>query len=354
MLGRLEETRPIFVDESRKKWIEATTQLKPYFIEKVTDCLSQPLTIISKKIPINSYDEEDVTLNEISFSGDIHPKWVLTGGIVYEYIYDVDTMDNNSFFTTTSDIDIPVKIMDIFSDEFNIVDTKKFLTSEFFDDVVFQTIERLNCIDFSDMDYLFDNLPDSDVVDYIDNGKVRIVCAESSNTDNLAMRKTQLFISKDGYYDEIMDIMIYIEVGDNTDKRDQVIKKGTDGIERIIYFNRITTLLNGEFEALIERFVSANVKTENHIGRILYILTRVAYEDDELNKYAVSTLCELFITSICRRRKIKIIDLKEIVLAEYKGKQMKITDIIYPIADYAISKHRARFVMLFPELSTKS
>lgn len=348
MRGKSKETRPIFVEDSRKQWIESTTQFKPYFIEKVIDCLSEPITIESKKIPTTIYDDDDNPVpEEMTYSGDVHLKWCLTGGIVYEYIYEVDTTSSDSLFTTTSDVDVPVKIMDSFSDEFNIVDPKRLLSSEFFEEIVLQIIKRLITIDFSNMDDIFDELPPTDEVDYIDNGKVRIICAEKSCDGDIVMNKIQLFISKDGYYDEIMDIMVNFEVANNKDTRDQMTKVGSDGIVREIYFSRIFSLLNGELNALLERFELKNVKTENHIGRILYLLDKIDDEDNELDKYSAASLCEMFIGKVEKKLKVYTEDLRDLVLAEYKGRKIRMVDIVWPISEYALSRHRQRFIMLF-------
>ena len=331
--------------EYRNKWIAATHELKPIFVEKIADALATPIEVIEKKIPMVTEGDDGNIYDELTYTETVGLEWYLFGGMVYEYIYDVDTFSQKCPFTPTSDVDIPIKIADKISTEYITVNHKQLLKSEFFTDIIFQVIKRLNDIDFSGLD--IDALPPTTELDYVDNGKVRILLSENDVVGELVFQKIQLMINKDGIYDEIADIMISFEVNNYKDKR--AIKQicGHDGVLRTIYYYSLIDIITSEFEALLERFTLNNYKTENHIGRIMWILSEINRERNDLNTRMILNTCSYFISRLERKYKVKTEDLKYLVLCQYRKRDITICDILEQISKYAISFLNPRFVILF-------
>ena len=369
----------IFVGADRARWTKSVEKVKPFFIDVIADCFKDPFTVESKTIPMlyeTTNDEGDTTTEEqeLSYSGSLQLTWSLIGGIVYEYIYDVDTAKKNAPFTPTCDIDLPVCIPDVFyKEEEEDSDTEddsgiltinfdKVLESTLFKDLVDQIIKRLSETDFSYIDKLLDVLPASDQQSeypFSDHGKIRIISAEGSKRSlTMVSKKIQLYISVDGQYGEIADIMM--KFASNQRKLDSascVVKKGAyDGIPRNIFYVPLDGLLMSEIDALLNRFQLGNVKTENHIGRILYILNSVVASGNtlQLQSSVMSTI--RILAKLAREIDGKVnadvyakIATKK--LCTYKGKDVTIKDIIFPIAPYAVGKmNNPWFIGVFPEL----
>lgn len=340
----------IHVEEERQNWIEQTHVLKPYFIEKITDCLREPVHIVHtdvQTIEMHEDKKEDELAHGHATITEVNLSWRLQGGVVYEYIYGVDTERPDSFFTTTSDIDISVKILDHISDEEMVVDTSKLLENSFFSDSILAIVRRLNGVDFSGMDDILDDLPYTEEINSVDNGKVRIVVAESHAEAEIVQHKIQVMISRRGCYDEIADIMVYFERCATTNSVEQKLILGSDGLEREMYYTNLTSMLNSEIDAFIVRNGKCELKAQNHIGRILYILTYVNTEGTKKQKVESCNVCALFITKLTREYRITREALKTKDLIVYKGRYLRITDILRPISKWAIDNYIPAFLLYF-------
>lgn len=367
----------IFVGADRKKWTDSVKKHKPFFIDIIADCFRDPFGVESKTIPM-LLDTTDITgaekteEQELTYSGSLQLTWSLIGGIVYEYIYDIDTAKKNAPFTPTCDIDLPVCIPDVFYKEGNDenddddeiytdilrINFDKVLDSTLFQDLVYQIINRLKKMDFSHL--VLDELPPAnEEYDVYDHGKIRIIAAEGSKR-NVAMvsKKIQMFISVDGQYGEIADIMMKLEQNQTKiNSSTCVVKKGHhDGIHRNIFYIPLEGLLISEIDALLNRFQLGNVKTENHIGRIRYILKTIVASGNTLQQQCVMMDTIRMLSKIARDINAKshakmYAGVAKKVLCKYKGQDVTVKDIFLPIARFAVlEKKNPWYVGIFPEI----
>ena len=375
----------IFVGPERAKWTKSVGKVKPFFIEVIADCFKDPFTVDNKIIPMlyETTDKHGETITEeqeLTYSGSLQLAWSLIGGIVYEYIYDVNTAKKNAPFTPTCDIDLPVCIPDVFyKDEYDEgeddddededddsgilkINIDKVLDSTLFKDLVDQIIKRLSGTDYSNIDELLDVLPHGDNMEYpfSDHGKIRIISAEGSKRSlTMVSKKIQIYISIDGQYGEIADIMMKLEENQRKiDSSSCVMKKGVyDDIQRNIFYMPLDGLIVSEIDAFLNRYKLGNVKTENHIGRILYILKSIVASGNTLQLQSSMMSTIRLLVKLDREISGKKPTSAEVFaemaskkLCTYKGKYVTIKDIIFPIAPYAVGKMNQWFMGVFPEL----
>lgn len=190
-------------------------------------------------------------------------------------------------------------------------------------------------------------------VDYFDNGNIRIIVTEGESEGDLTSRKIQLYISKNGIHAEIVDIIIHFETGVETNKSESKSIKCYDGITRDIYYADKYKMLSSEFDALIARFSYEEVaiKVQNHIGRILFLLTLISLGDNEDDKSLASICSEYNLYKFTKVFKCKIKDLGKKIIGKYKGQDISIETLVSPIKDYAILKNYGRFKAIFESSS---
>ena len=368
----------IQVGTDRTKWTNSIKALKPFFIDILADCLEKPFYMESKTVPMvisafnETTDKEELSYTELKYTGNIQLTWGLIGGIVYEYIFNVDTSKKNADFTPTSDVDLPVCIPDIFYKEDNEtmkVDLDKVLDSSFFKDLVDQIIKRFQAMDLSYINSMLDDLPEHEgEEEYFDlGGKIRIISnAGNKLVKTMVTKKIQLFISINGQYDEIVDMMTKFEedMQSQKEKFTCIVKKGHDGAERKIHYTPLERLLTSEIDALQARYVLGNVKTENHVGRIMYIFKTIVASGNTVHMQSAMMDATVWLSKMSKSLedfpKPKRFEaspsaykkLADKVLCTYKGKNMTIKDILSPIAPYAIGRHSPWFRGIFPDFET--
>lgn len=343
------------IEKSRRHWTNINEKFKQYFTEKILPVFDLHFYINDKSIPIKQYKEkeDDYTEDVISYNGNINLNAFLIGGYVYEYVFNADVNSDKEFFSPTGDVDISIKIPDIFTDDYTIVDISKMLESEFFNDILCQIIERLKLLDYNDLD-LFDKLDnlsiDNETSDYFDKQNIRFEIAEQSISGNLVMQKIQIKICKNGIFEEIMDLMINFEMNSNSSSIDIISKECYDGVTRNIKYASKRKQLSDEISTLFARYEYQEViiKTRNHLGRILFLLLLIDLSSNEADKYAAKSTCEYTASQL--KRKLKLVSLKDvgkIEICNYKGAMFTFADMILPIKEYCLSKKSQVFIQIF-------
>jgi hypothetical protein len=120
--------------------------------------------------------------------------------------------------------------------------------------------------------------------------------------------------------------------------------------------------LTSEIDALQARYVLGNVKTENHVGRIMYIFKTIVASGNTVHMQSAMMDATVWLSKMSKSLedfpKPKRFDaspsaykkLADKVLCKYKGKDMTIKDILSPIAPYAIGRHSPWFRGIFPDV----
>lgn len=337
------------VSDDRRRWTNSIVYLKKHFLEKIYNIFNIPIRLGNVFIPATIYDENEISIKEkLSYNGIVDLQWKLFGGYVYEYIFDEDLTNKNAYFSPTADIDFAVMIPDNYSTEFIVCDTNEMLKSSFYNGIYMTLLSRVTDLDFSEISYLLDELPpNDDDENNVDFGKIRFVCSDKMSSDNICQQKIQIYVSVNGYYNELVDIIIYFEMSNNKQKSDKIIKTGINLKEHEINYEPLDKLLNSELSALLTRLDDITDKTQNHVGRILYLLSKLSTYDNDILKYVIINTCNLFMVNLEKKYKCKINDLRNIVLLKYKGLDITVKELFRSISEYAIKRHNQRFVILY-------
>lgn len=336
------------VSDDRRKWTNSIVFLKKYFLEKIYDIFNKPIQLSNVSIPTLIYNDDKEEEKELFYSGIVDLQWKLFGGYIYEYIFDENLSNHDAYFSPTADVDFSVLIPDKYSTEFIVCDTNKLLQSSFYNSIYMELMSRITDIDFSDISDICDDLPiNNDKINSVDFGKVRFVCSDKIEDSNICQQKIQVYISVNGQYNEIVDIIIYFEMGYNNQKNDKIIKLGNDEKSHMINYEPLDNLLSAEFQALQVRLDEVTDKTKNHIGRILYLLMKISKFDNELLKYSVINICNSFLLYLENKLKLPTSKLQHHVLLNYKGVNITVSDLFRSLAEYGIMKNNQRFIMLY-------
>lgn len=337
------------VSRKRRHWTNVNSFYKKYFTEKIIPIFNDSLTIDDCSIPILIDDHEE---SSIQFKDMINLTSYLIGGYVYEYIYNLDVESENSYISPTSDVDIPVKIPDLFSDESNVVDVKRLGESDFFINVINQIIEKLTSLDYSELENLnpLNDLPEvEDEFTYYDKNKVRFLIGETMIEESSISKKIQIMICKDDIYEEIVDLMIVFSVGMKDFKIEEKSKEFYNDSIGIIKYASKKELLSSDVDALLSRYNYPELisKTRNHLGRVLYLLTLIDVNGNDDDKFAAKSTCEYLFTRLHRLFKINFKEISKIVICSYKNEIFTFGDMISPIKNYALQKRSQIFIQVF-------
>ena len=346
------------VNKERRHWTNVNSFYKRYFTEKILPIFDDHFMVDNCSIPFLVFNQESEESLEttISYLGPIDLNACLLGGYVYEYVFNADVNSENAWFSQTGDVDIPVRISDIFSDEFNNVNINKLDKSEFFNSIITQIIERLVNLDYTELEHLdpLNDLPDiEDNIIYYEKNKVRFVIEDSTIEGNMIHKKIQIMICKNDIYEEIVDLMIVFEISVNSYNTEFITKKCYDGSIREIKYTSKKNLLSSEINALLARYTYPEVitKTRNHLGRILFLLTLIDISTNEIDKYAAKSTCEHLLARLCSL--LNNSSSKEsslTVICDYKGEIFTFADMVSPIKQYCLKKHSQRFIQVFGPL----
>lgn len=331
--------------DRRTLWISQTRHYKSKILERLVPILNSEFIVNGSAGLISTEEEYPSGETLVNFNGLVPIQWRVMGGYVYELIF---AIKSNNLFTETADVDIGVHVKDMFSTNDTVmINCATYGTSSFFEDFLEKFIQKMKLIDFSDIESELDELPKTHEENGIihDFGKLRFFISSPISTQTLCQRKIQIYLSRGGVYDEIFDIIFYTELlSDKTLIYEVFDLRTENGITKVNCCD-LLRLVCGDLEALGERIAKPSEKSNNHIGRIMYIFQKFNLMTEEEQRYIISAV-SLFCARLSRITKLKGLELGKYEFV-YRTKMISISEFLEPLKFAANKFNTPYFIHMF-------